>query len=102
MRRRDQSGRRGDVEDVAAALRTQPRGEHVAAVDRAPQVDADDPRPVVDRDLADEATDGDPGVVDDQVDPAQQAVALGASRSTSSSCYVAPRVGTGAANRSPW
>jgi hypothetical protein len=52
----------------AAALRDQTRGEEVAAVDDAHEVDADDPPPVVERRLPDRAGGGDAGVVHDQID----------------------------------
>src|SRR5439155_27379934 len=79
-RRGEQARGGGDVEDVAAALLLEARREDVAAVDDAPQVDADDPAPVVDGDLADHAADGDAGVVDDHVDAAEIAIGAGGER----------------------
>ena len=84
-RRRQQSGGGGDVQDVPAALRAQARREDVAAVDHAPQVDAHDPAPVVERHLADAAADGDAGVVDDEIDAAERCARRSAASASTSS-----------------
>src|SRR5690606_8812284 len=64
---------RRDVEDEPALLRLEDRREDVATVDHAHQVDAQDPVPVLERDLADLAGHGDAGVVHEEVDAAERA-----------------------------
>jgi len=79
---------------VAAALAAQARREHVAAVDDAPQVDAHDPAPIVERHLADGTGDGDAGVVDDEIDAAERAIGRGGERfEVFDACDVAARGG---------
>ena len=66
----DEAGERGDVDDVAAALLLEERGERVAPARHAEQVDVDDALPVGDRLDVDAATRRDPGVVDEDVEAA--------------------------------
>src|SRR5213595_3886365 len=61
--RRDQSRDRRGVDDVALALREEPRHEGAHAVDHAPEVDAQDPLPVGERVLPHRAERRHAGVV---------------------------------------
>lgn len=65
---RAERGGRPDVDDSGGPARLpQDRGEHLAAVNRAPQVDAENPLPVVHLDVADGGTARpDAGIVDHQ------------------------------------
>ena len=69
-RHRDETGDRCRVDDAAAALLGHDRVRRLHAVDHTPQVDVDDPIPVRDPELEIVAADGDPGVVEDQVETA--------------------------------
>ena len=59
--------RRGEQHVTTLALFDETRYEHLDTMDRTPQVDVDDPSPIVVTHLGDRATDRDAGVVEDDV-----------------------------------
>ncbi|MNE14048.1 hypothetical protein D3C80_1069070 [compost metagenome] len=84
-----QGGHGGDIDDLALAL-LQQRQEGLAALDHAHEVDRDLPVPVFKRQLAEEATRGHPGVVDDDIDTAELFIAgLGKGRQLAVVAHVA-------------
>ena len=67
----DQAGQRRRRVDVALALLLHERQEHLHPVDRAPQVDVDDPAPVLEADVVGRGRDADAGVVAQHVHGAE-------------------------------
>jgi hypothetical protein len=67
---RKQPRRRSHVQDVATLLPDQHRYERVAAMDHAPEIDVDDPVPLLERDLVELGRVHDAGIVHEDVDGA--------------------------------
>ena len=76
-RGRAQSGDRGRVDHVALALFEQHGHEGVDAVDHAPEVDPEDPAPLLLGDLPDRSAHTHPGVVVDEVGAAEPGARCG-------------------------